>query len=455
MNRVFPLQQFPLRERTPMHAMLSVFFIAWIVMLFASANAAPGVSSGIRFVLEVSFALAVAIGTVQMKALARAREVLGAHPLPHVLWRTWLHACIAETSLTWALLAAAMALLLASPGSNLPWPGAVALLSSGLATGALCVLAQHSMVPKKVGWLVNAVAVAVLFSALYFGNGRVLAWFAGLPLPMLSLLALSWPVVAGVLTLHLRRQPGAGSDAPTAKRTQWLATAAKRMRRYSPLHETWTRQSPTEQATARSRKKWMVRGVLYGFVYSLLTPLRWGQEPDLRHLLSLAMLCMITSQTLVARDLHWRWLLVPGGWRAGRIASDIFATNLKLYFASIAAVVLVTAVLARLFTGMDALAVIDVAASHVLVLAEISFALSAALVLRVLPHRSLWAYAAGAIFIGLWIYSRTIGATNLWKAPAAGSLYAIALVAGTFAILRVADRLWTNEKLTACARGAA
>ena len=47
-----------------------------------------------------------------------------------------------------------------------------------------------------------------------------------------------------------------------------------------------------------------------------------------------------------------------------------------------------------------------------------------------------------------------VGRAALSQAPPAGVLYAVILVASAYAILRVANRLWTKEKLMACARGA-
>lgn len=251
MNGVFPLQQFPLRERTPMYALLSLFFIVWILMMFASANKAPGVSNGIRFILEAVFLLAVAIGTVQMRALAQARGVLAAQPMPNALWRTWVRACVIETSLAWAFLSVAMGVLLASPGSNMQWPGAVALLSSGLAIGATCVLAQYSMGPKNLGRFANAAAAALLLSGVYFGTGAVLGWFVALPLPVLALLTLSWPLLGAVLALGSRRPLGLQPGSPALSHKKRLAAMARKIQRYSPLDPTW-RDSPTPSCAPRA-----------------------------------------------------------------------------------------------------------------------------------------------------------------------------------------------------------
>jgi hypothetical protein len=456
MNGIFQIQQFPVRERTYMYALVSIFGLVWIGMMFASANMARGVSSGIERVLIAGFLLLAAIGAIEMRALARAREILGGQQMPTALWRRWVRACFVEASLLWAFVGIGMVVLLASRGSSTPWPAAAALLSTGLCVGAVCMLAQYSMAPKNLGRLASAAAGLMLLTALYFGTARALAWFIGLPLPVLALLALSWPLLAVVLALEWRRMPGARGEPRPASHRGWLADVGRHLQRYSPLDATWARQPHAEQFSARSRLNWTAKNAFYWFLfYGMLTPLRLEEHPDLRHLLSLVLLCLIMSSTLVARDLHWRWLLTPGGWRAGRIASAIFAPTVGIYFSAMAAVVLTKVLWARLVVGADIQPVIDTAISHLPILAAVGFAVSAALVLRALPRHRVVEWVIGAAVIGLWIYAKTVGHATLWKAPVADGLYAAILVAGTCILLLVANRMWTKEKLMACARGVA
>ncbi|MES2756100.1 MAG: hypothetical protein V4693_01900 [Pseudomonadota bacterium] len=455
MNGIFPLRQFPVRERAFMYGLVSIFGVVWIVMMFASTNMARGVSSGISRVLVAGFLLVAAIGATEMRALARAGEVIGAQQMPAALWRKWVRACIVETSLLWAFVGVGMALLLASRGSSMPWPAAIALLSSGLCVGATCMLAQYSMAPKNLGWLANVVAAAMLLAALYFGPPRALAWFVDLPLPLLAMLALSWPLLAVVLALEWRRTPVAGSALPSASGRKWLASLSKRIQRYAPLDAAWARQSHAQQSTARSRLNWAGKNAFYWFLfYGMLVPLRWDQQPDLRHLVSLALLCLIMSNTLVARDLHWRWLLTPGG-RAGSIVSRIFVPTVGIYLLALAGVLLTKMLWVRLVLGTEVQPLIEPVVSHVPVLAAIGFAVSAGLVIRAIPRRLAVETFTGLLFVGLWVYARAVGHATLWKAPAAGGFYTVTLVACTCILLLVAKRMWTKEKLLACARGGA
>ncbi len=456
MNGIFPLQQFPLRERTTIYVLLTIFMVAWIIMMFAASNKTSGVAAGILLLMKLSFVLAAAIGTVQMKALARAREVIGGRPLPDSLWRTWVRACIVETSLICAFLAAGMGLLMAFPAADAAWPAAVALLSSGLCLGALCALGRYAMLPKVLGWLANAAAVALLLALLYFRSTRVLAWFMSLPLPLLALLTLSWPMLAAAMALRRRGKIRPRAGAQQATGAGWTGAVAASIRRYCPLDPTWRRQLPHQQATVRSRLQWVWQTAFYWMMCAnLLTPLRWGERPDARHLLSLLVAGVLMSRLLVARDLHWRGLLMPGGWRAGRIASAIFKSTVQTIYLGIVLAVVVALLAAVLLTSRPGEELIATVASYVLVLAEIAFAVSVGLVVRALPRSGGLTAAAAIIVGGAWLYVVAEGHGHLWKAPPAGALYAAILVAASYAVLRLANRLWTNDKLMACARGSA
>jgi hypothetical protein len=442
MNAIFALHQLPLRQRTLMYALVLLFSCLWAGMMFASANRMHGVDSGIASVMVVSFVLIAAIGAVEMRALA-------------ALWRRWVAACVVETSLLWAFVCLAMMALLASRGSTMPWRGALALLSSGLCFGAVWMLALYARVPERLSWLANGLVAAMLICAVYMGTVRALEWFVGLPVTVHALLALSWPLLACLLTQKWRGQPATFANATAASRKKRLTSVANGIQRYSPLDADWARKPHAERSTAHSRLTWVGMDACFLLLFSeWIVPLRWEQQPDLRQLLSLVAMCLMMSHALVARDLHWRWLLAPGGWPAGRIASAVFASTFSVYFAAMAAAVLANVMWARLVQGTDAMPVIQTAVGHVLLLAEVAFAISVALALRAIPRRAIVEWIAGLTLLGLWTYAGTFGDQTSWKAPAAGALYGIVLAAATYALLRLADRLWTKEKLMACARGA-
>ena len=457
MSAAIPLKLFPVRGRTLTYTLLIVMLFLWPLLMLASRHRVPEIANGIEIMLEAACLLIAAIGALQMKGLARAREVFRQQQMPDALWRSWVRACVVETSLIWAFLGATTSALLASPASPMPWPVGFALLSSCLCVGAIGMMSRHAMLPKRLDLLASAIGGALLLAAMWLNVGETIAWVArSVPWAVLALLTLTWPVLAGALIVTWRRLLGTQRGAPAAARSQLVAALDSQVRRYSPLdwNSSWAWRQAPRHAAASTRFGWLVTVTMPVAIFiDSLWPLGWQQEPDARHLLSLAFLSLIMTSALVARDLHWRSLLMPGGWRNTRIASDIFRSTLNTQYLAIAAVAIAYMLVQRLFNGIPIPTSLELVASHVLVLAEVAFASSVALVIRALPRPTRFSAIAAAVLAGCWIYMRwVVGYAALSHWPAGGTLYAAALVAATFAILRLANRMWTTEKLLACAR---
>lgn len=455
MSAAIPLQLFPVRGRAPLYTLLTILLVVWICMLFASANKARGAGDGIRYVLEASSLLIGAIGALQMRGLARARELIARQQMPELLWRQWLCGGIVETSLIWAVLGATMGTLLASRASTMPWPGALALLSASLCIGAAGVLASEAMLAQKLRLLVNAIGAALLIAGLWLDVGHVVAWFMALPLASLALLTLCWPLLGTVLVLSWRRPLGTSRNIQAAaRRSGPLAAINRELRRYSPLDRKNAWSESPQHAPMRARLGWLVNATFPVYIYfNSFSPLGWSQEPDLRQLLSLGMLSLFMSRALIARDLHWRSMLMPGGWRRGRIASDIFAASLKIQFAVMAIVVCVFVLAARLFEAMPIIEALRIVADHALLAPTVVLAVSTGLVLRALERPQLVLGTGFALIVAGWAYARfVVGYSALWHWPANPVLYAALMTTGAFAMLGVANRMWTPEKLIACAR---
>jgi hypothetical protein len=459
MSAALPLRLLPARRRALVYTLLIGFAFIWPVLMLAATNKMAGIASVIDTMLGAACLFLAMTGALQMNALARACQVCFGQPMPDALWRSWVRACVVETSLIWASLGATMSALLASPASALlpfTWPAAPALLSLSLCVGAVGMLSRQAILPKQLRMPVDVIGGALLLAAVWPGPGGLLAWIASLPLPVLAVLALAWPVTGAVLMATWRRQLAPQRDTPAAPGSRLMAAIDGQIRRYSPLDpgNSWFwRQAPLSQPS-RARLLWLssIAFPMYVFVDSLW-PLGWNQEVDARHLLSLAALSIVMQSVLVARDLHWRALLMPGGWRSKRIASDIFRSSLYAQYLGLVVMAVAYVLVQRLYNATPVSTALEFVASHVLVLAEAGFALSAALVLRALPRSTLAIGVAAAVVAIWWTYLRWfVGYANLSHWPAPGVLYAAVMVAATFALLRVADRMWTTDKLMACAR---
>ena len=459
MSATMPLPLLPVRRRSLVYALLTGFLFVWPCLMLASTSKIAVVASLIEATLGATCLLIAMTGALKIDALARAREVFVNQPMPEALWRSWVSACIVETSLILAFLGATMGTLLTSPAATvlpIAWPAALALLSTSLCVGAVGMLSRHAMLPERLRVPVNAIGCVLLLATMWQGPAELLEWIATLPPPVLALLALAWPVTGTTLMLTWRRQLATRRATPAAPDNKLMAAIDSQIRRYSPLDpgNSWFWRKAPLRLPNRARLLWLsgIAFPMYVFFDSMWPP-GWNQELDARHLLSLAFLSIVMQSVLVAKDLHWRALLMPGGWRSKRIASSIFRSSLHAQYLGLVVMAVAYVLVRRLFNAIPVSTSLQVVASHVLVLAEAGFAVSVALVLRALPRSTLVSGAAAAAVALCWIYVRWfVGYANLSHWPAAGMLYAAVLAAGTFALLRVADRMWTTDKLMACAR---
>lgn len=462
MNTALPLQQYPLRERFWLYAILSALLLASLCLTLAAMHQASGVATGIRNVFGLALVFAATAGAMQMKSLARAGAFLGKQQMPHGLWRAWVRSCVAETSvvcaLLCALLCAAVGAMFSARGSVLPWPAGVALVSAALSLGAIAFLHHYSMVGRHIGRLSNSAGCALLLAVAAVGSARVFDSIAAWPSPVLLLMALSWPVLGASLMRGSRGQLAAFRQASTAVRKPMFAPLLSQLRRFSPVDAAgWT--LTLGRAGNRYRGTgigWLVYlGMPIFFYFNDVKPLGWDEAPDARHLISLIAFGLAMGLALLARDLHWRAILMPGGWRHSRIASDIFSTTLKAQYAMIAAIAITSLAYQCLINRVEFGDALRVVANHTLLLAEVPLAIAIALVARALPRSNQVRASMGIVLGVIWLHMKfNIGYANLTRLPAGGMMYAIAMAVLAWSVLALANRMWTPEKLLACARGA-
>lgn len=456
MSAAIPFQLFPVRGRTPVYVVLGLIFAIWPLMMLAANNKVAGAGGVARFVLAVCAWLITAIGALQIKGLARAREVVGKQLLPQALWRHWIRACVAETTLILTFLVTVSGTLLASSASALPWVAVPALLSLCLCVGAVAMLAYQSMLPARLLLPANALVGALILAAMWLDGDLLMACIVSLPLAALTLLALAWPLLGSALMLHAGRLMEAYHQQPASPRGALLASIDSRLRRYAPLdwRSSWKWRPAPQQAGGGTRLAWLSSATFPLFLFfDTLSPITLLRGPDVRQLVSLGLLALFMTPNLVARDLHWRVLVMPGGWRRGRIATDIFFSTMKVQLMVLAFTALAYVLIQRLFKGQPVWQTLVAITVYAPVLLELVFAVSAALVLRTLPRYHPVVIAIGIVLACCWFYLRwSVGRGDLPEWHGAGMLITTTSAAATAVLLRVANRMWTIEKLLACAR---
>ena len=454
MSAAIPFPLFPVRGRTPIYVALGLIFVVWPPMMLASNNKVPGTDAGARLILAACAWLIAAIGALQVRGLARARDAIGKQVLPQVLWRRWMRACVAETSLIWAFLAIVSGTLLASTAPALPWAFAPALLSLCVCAGTVSMMTFKSMMPARFQLPAKAIVGALLVAGMWLVS-PLMAWIASLPLAALAALSMAWPLLGGVLMLRAGRLMKRHPQPSAPQRGTLLASIDSRLRRYTPLdwRNGWNWRTAPQQAGYGTRLGWLLNATMPVLIFSnLLTPVDFLRGPEVGQLVALGLLTLMMTQALVARDLHWRLLLLPGGWRRGKIASGIFFSTMKIQLLVMVATGL-GYVLVQRFKGepvWDALATV---ARHTPLMWEVGFAVSAALVLRALQRSVLVRGAIATAIGGAWIHLTWFGGRGELPWSGAGMLIMqIAMPAATVVLLYVANRMWTTEKLLACAR---
>jgi hypothetical protein len=452
MSAALPIELTPLRFRSVIYQLLGTISVISIFMWFASDNRLYGSAAGIRYVFAANCLLIGAIGAIQMMGLTRARQVIGKQLMPNALWRTWLRASVVETSLIWAFLVVGMSVLLASRTSNTPWPAAIALLSCSLSLGAAVALASRSILPKRAGLIAYLVASVII--SFLVSTDDLLTRFVSQPPLVLGVMALAWPVLAAVLIRRGRRKLRAYRWSPPRARSRMLAAIDSQWQRISPLDASnisITFQAAQEGAMRSAWLSW-VSFQIYLFVDSF-SPLVLQQEPDARHLISLALLCLAMSQSLAARDLHWRALLMPGGWKHKQIASRIFICTLTIQ-ATVVAVAAGVFILKTRLVNLPFSLVLETVVNHIApLLCELALAISVGLLIRALPHRNAVTLVAAGCIACCWMYARfVVGYAMLPRAPAVGLIYVAVMALLTIVSLAAANRMWTPDKLLASAR---
>lgn len=458
MNRIFPLQLIPQRGRGYLYALLAFVLIASLWNVLAAMHAVSGISDVIRKLFAAAVLLGAVAGAVQMNSLARAGQMLGSQQVLETLWRALVRAAVLELSLIWVALCVAMSFLLASRASTLPWPAGTALISLSLSLGAIAVHRRGSMAARGLGWLADGFGAAVILVLFGFGAATILDIVATWPLPLLWLLALSWPALAlslvlnRSLTLDAFRADRDAGQGP--KPSSWKSE----LRRFSPLDASGWRLSigaAAPRPETGPRVAWLFYLGLPLYIYLRdLTPLAWNEAADARHLISVAGFCFIMTMTLMVRDLHWRAMLLPGGWRHGRIASDIFSATLKAQYAMLAIAAIFSLGMDHLVRGIAFEQALQTVTNHVLMMATVPFAISVALVLRALPRPNWVRTGIALVLCACWLYTRfVVGYANLPRWNTDGLTCAAILLGMSWLTLRLANRMWTAEKLIACGRG--
>lgn len=434
----------PLRRPALVAILLATFLVFWLCLLPARTVALP---AGQRVLLVAACVLMAVFAGTQIGTLRTAAAVLTRRRAPEALWRNMMQAAMLQMALGWALLTAATGFFFIGAQGALHPLLAPAVLSLTGCAAMLCGLAPV----RWRGYLELAVPLAVLVAYERLGGATPildsLATLGSVPLAALGLL---WPCAIALLARSWNRTGTAArwvEQTPPARPFSGLRAQCRRIS-FVP----WPGARGDDQARLGAATGW-----IWPFICAPGIPLLWnGASPlgvnDLIGTRGIPLSVMLVTCALPAIDVHWRTMLAPGKWRAGRIGLRLWSSTFVVYGLVLSLTELLIAVLGSVLAHqpLHAPEPMTLATGF----AKLAFVTSAAVLVRALPRRVRgWVIGlAIAAFIG-WFYVLLRHYNLPWLAtPTARMVYLCVLALGTPLCLIWANRVWRTETLLAAVR---
>lgn len=408
------------------------------------------------FLVALCCVVMAGFGVRHARSLAEGARVLGQRQVPTAFWRRWQLASLKETSLLWGIALIGVVTLVLPSHWMVNWVTAAALVSASLTASTLWTLAQQRLLPSWWQWyLAGGTLIALLAAGL--GNihlADALEFIDHLPGLLLLPIVASWPLLVAVLTRQWANQPPkAREGACVSAGTLWESLRAY-SRRYTPLHFMRWDASATPVRTA----------TLFGPTWSsasfaavLVTnpyffKLKVGDSFGTLQLLGLGGMVVYAALSLVCKDLHWRWLLAPGGLRPGRLGQHIFFSTLASLCAGILAFVVVAWFLACTVFGASTDTFLNYLLHFELLPLHLCFAVSVGTCVRGLPYPLRWIIGFSVAWLAcaagfVWQLTAELAAGRPATWFTTGPEYVGTLLAASALAIVLANRLWTVDKL--------
>lgn len=389
------------------------------------------------------------IATYRTNVLEEALRVLGMRRAPDALWHAWALGTLAAVTTYWAVICLLMIAQTQMPATPFHWLAATVLLSLVTCLSVQRVLARIGLAARGWAWAIDGSALLLaLYAMAGPGFGGAMRWLSGLPLPLLAVCTLAWPVMA----YGLRRRWRASLPVRHAVRHTSATLAPGSIfaffKRYSVLRwdgtvlgAGWHRGKTLGPVMRLFQSELLVYFLLF-----YMMPAQWGSTAHPLRAAGLFALYVAASHKLAVRDPHWRSLLLPGGMRRGSVGAHILRSTLTLQALLLAGVALAY-IAFKLAVGTPPVEVLQRLAGALHLPFELALATSAAVAVRG-RYTSKSVGIANAAMIGIAMLAFGIAG------PAAGAgewtigpAYVLLLAAGTAVFCHLGNRRWTVEKL--------
>lgn len=439
-----------LRRDTTLKIVLAAFLIYWICMLPALLGSASASQASARALTLPAMIAMYWIASSKTGELARTLRVLGQMQAPHTLRRERLGTMLRMVALAWLFLAGGACLQLALPASGVRAISGAALVSLAGCIGVLRGLAGAGKLAPAARYLLDAAPFLLMAAILLFNQNQLLDWFGTQPAAALWLPVLGMPALLATLLVswsnslpHYRWTPA----PPKNRLAAWLASHNRRTTVLA-WRKNWDGDTAPHEVKADSlpMRLFMVGGPI---LYLIGTP-AWveGQFNPARAVPLLLAVAWIAG-ALVARDLHWRSLLQPGGLRRGNIGTYLWACTLSTQLALCAVLAVAVLLWYRLGMGGSWEMIGAFMLRKISLPVELCFVTSVAVLLRAARGAGQWAGVIYVTFVALIAAPIFLVGYMGFDASVSFGAFAAGAVAGTGLMLLMANRFWTTRQLFA------
>ncbi len=435
--------------------LLAAFLIYWICLLptlFGHGSASTAAS---RMLTLPALAAMYWIASANAAQLARAFAVLGQMQAPHALMRALVREKLTNLLLAWAFLATGLTLQLALPASQVSACSGAALVSIAACLGTLRSLSQARLLALPLPKLLAAAPYLACLALILLDQNALLDRVGRMPLPILALGALTFPYLAWRLAQRWQHAlPVYRWSAPKPQHSiiAWIAMQARRNTLLT-WGSPWRQPDDASPISARTGQYAIV---IYPLFIMAGRPMWAEGRVAFFAPLVLLFVSLVTASGLVARDVHWRSFLIPGGLQRGRIASHILVSTLAVQYSFALAIAAVYGVFMNFLYGMT-WETIGPQLLHAATLPlELLFAGCLALVLRTMPV-NLWIGAPVGVLMLSFVFFAL--AKHSWSLQSYVTIslpvFVLTMLVASAALLVLANRRWTNNRLFQAARRAA
>jgi len=243
---------------------------------------------------------------------------------PVTLWQKWQRAILIRATLPLLILFFGIKLLELDHQDLLPTSALLAVASLSLSLGFSLSLALNNYLNKWCYLLFLAFSLYIIYlcGSKNIQHDLMTAWHLHLPILLL------WPILIVSTLMHWSKPP--------SNKGKTFFLQLKELALISHLRHFYLRHTALGSAHSQPQKVGLrtsdkVLKAMGLFWFILLSPMLivdWQASVSLPHLLSIAAFAVFSSSYIVVKDLHWRFLLLPGHFQQGRIATHLLFSSL-------------------------------------------------------------------------------------------------------------------------------